>query len=100
MMCVAPCCCIIACRSADAMYLSIVHSNSTGKHACNAGKDIQADRKQKIQILAILVRMSGLIGTASAVCVFARPTKRMSSIGFANNNSNNSKQALCHMWRI
>ena len=73
----------------------IVHSNSTGKHACNAGKDVQADKKQKIQILAILVQMSGLIGTASAICVFVRPTNF--SICFAGNNS---KQALCHMWAI
>jgi 4-hydroxybenzoate polyprenyltransferase len=77
---------------------SLMRSNSTGKHACNAGKDVEADKKQKIQILAILVRISGLIGIASAMSPLSMSlTQRMSPICFACNNS---KQAHCHMWHI
>ena len=75
-----------------------MHSNSPGKHALHAGKDVEADKKQKIQILAILVRISGLTGNASVLSSLSMsPIQRMSPICLACNIS---KQALSHMWRI
>ncbi|DBB08106.1 TPA: hypothetical protein ACH3X3_008301 [Trebouxia sp. C0006] len=63
-----------------------------------SGKDVEADKKQKIQILAILVRISGLTGNASVLSSLSMsPIQRMSPICLACNIS---KQALSHMWRI
>ena len=95
MSCVAPCCCKTTCRSAN----TVCHAQQQPrKHACNAGKDVEADKKQKIQILAILVRISGLTGNASVLSSLSMsPIQRMSPICLACNIS---KQALSHMWRI
>lgn len=68
----------------DQQMQCIAHSNSIRKHACNAGKDVEADKKQKIQILAILVRISGLTGTASALSPLSQSAIQcMSHICFA-----------------
>lgn len=66
----------------------VMHSNSSGKHVFNAGKDVKADKKQKIQILAILVRVSGLTGTASALNPLSESCiQGASAICFVSHNS-------------